>query len=104
MDQAVSGIGAWKANKDSFMNGWFRTGDQGFFDDQGFLQITGRIKEIINKGGEKISPLEVDEAIIEHKSIFQVLTFSIIHGKLGEDIAAAIVLKKDHKLSELMLF
>ncbi len=89
-----------KANKDSFIDGWFRTGDQGFYDKEGFLQLTGRIKEIINKGGEKISPMEIDDAIMKHESVYQAITFSIIHGKLGEDIAVAIVLKKGHKLSE----
>ena len=88
-----------QANKDSFINGWFRTGDQGFYDEEGFLQITGRIKEIINKGGEKISPLEIDDAIMQHESVFQGITFPILHSKLGEEVAAAIVLKNDHQLT-----
>jgi acyl-CoA synthetase (AMP-forming)/AMP-acid ligase II len=88
-----------QANKDSFINGWFRTGDQGFYDEEGFLQITGRIKEIINKGGEKISPLEIDDAIMKHESVFQGITFPIVHSKLGEEVAAAIVLKNDHQLT-----
>ena len=89
-----------QANKDSFINGWFRTGDQGFYDEEGFLQITGRIKEIINKGGEKISPLEIDDAIMKHESVFQGITFPIVHSKLGEEVAAAIVLKNDHQLTK----
>ena len=89
----------FKANKDSFIDGWFRTGDQGFYDEKGFLQITGRIKEIINKGGEKISPLEIDDAIMKHESIFQGITFPIIHNKLGEEVAAAIVLKDNQQLT-----
>jgi acyl-CoA synthetase (AMP-forming)/AMP-acid ligase II len=88
-----------QANKDSFIDGWFRTGDQGFYDEEGFLQITGRIKEIINKGGEKISPLEIDDAIMKHESVFQGITFPIVHSKLGEEVAAAIVLKNDHQLT-----
>ena len=88
-----------KENQNSFVNGWFRTGDQGFYDKEGFLQLTGRIKEIINKGGEKISPLEIDNAIMEHENIFQGISFPILHSKLGEDVAAAIILKKDHKLT-----
>ena len=64
------------------------------------LQLTGRIKEIINKGGEKISPLEIDDAIMKHESVFQGITFPIVHNKLGEEIAAAIVLKNDHQLTE----
>jgi len=90
----------FQANKDSFVDGWFRTGDQGFYDEEGFLQITGRIKEIINKGGEKISPLEIDDAIMKHESVFQGITFPIVHSKLGEEVAAAIVLKNDHQLTE----
>jgi len=92
-----------QANKDSFIDGWFRTGDQGFYDEEGFLQITGRIKEIINKGGEKISPLEIDDAIMKHENVFQGITFPIVHNKLGEEIAAAIVLKNDHHLTEQAL-
>ena len=61
-----------QANKDSFIDGWFLTGDQGFFDEEGFLQLTGRLKEIINKGGEKISPLEIDEAVMDIKAYFNV--------------------------------
>jgi acyl-CoA synthetase (AMP-forming)/AMP-acid ligase II len=89
-----------QANKDSFVDGWFRTGDQGFYDKEGFLQLTGRIKEIINKGGEKISPLEIDDEIMKHESVFQGITFPIVHNKLGEEVAAAIVLKNNHQLSE----
>jgi len=96
-------INNFQANKDSFVDGWFRTGDQGFYDEEGFLQITGRIKEIINKGGEKISPLEIDDAIMKHESVFQGITFPIVHNKLGEEIAAAVVLKDDHQLTEQAL-
>ena len=89
-----------QANEDSFVDGWFRTGDQGFYDEEGFLQLTGRIKEIINKGGEKISPLEIDDAIMKHESVFQGITFPIVHDRLGEEVAAAVVLKNDHQLTE----
>ena len=82
-----------KANKSSFFKGWFRTGDLGYFDKEGYLYITGRIKEIINRGGEKISPKEVDEVFIKHPKVAKVVTFSIKHPKLGEDIALAVVLK-----------
>ena len=92
-----------QANKDSFIDGWFLTGDQGYFDEEGFLQLTGRLKEIINKGGEKISPLEIDEAVMEHQSIFQCITFPIIHEKLGEEIALAIVLKNNQQLTDYEL-
>ena len=81
------------ANETSFTNGWFRTGDQGFFDADGYLKITGRLKEIINRGGEKISPLEVDNVLMEHPDIQQVVTFAVADRMLGEDIGAAVVLR-----------
>ena len=83
-----------KANNENFFDGWFKTGDLGKFDEDGFLFISGRIKEIINKGGEKISPQEVDEALMKHEAVFQAVCFSVKHEKLGEDIAAAVVLKE----------
>ena len=73
---------------------WFRTGDQGRFDEDGYLFITGRLKEIINRGGEKISPREVDEILMDHDAVEQAVTFAVKHSKLGEDVAAAIVLKE----------
>jgi acyl-CoA synthetase (AMP-forming)/AMP-acid ligase II len=80
-----------QANVDSFTNGWFRTGDQGIVDEDGYFRLTGRLKEIINRGGEKISPREVDEVLLDHPAVAQVVTFAVPHDKLGEDIAAAIV-------------
>lgn len=71
---------------------WFRTGDQGAFDAQGYLHLTGRLKEIINRGGEKISPLEVDGVLLDHPDVAQVVTFALPHPKLGEEVAAALVL------------
>ncbi len=83
------------ANNSAFANGWFRTGDQGFIDRDGFLFITGRLKEIINRGGEKISPREVDEAILEHPDVAEVATFAVPHARLGEDMVAAVVLREN---------
>ena len=83
-----------KATAEAFANGWFRTGDQGVMDADGYLSITGRLKEIINRGGEKISPREVDDVIVEHPAVDQVVTFAMPHPKLGEDVAAAVVLKE----------
>lgn len=80
------------ANTASFTNGWFRTGDQGLFDLDGYLKITGRLKEIINRGGEKVSPLEVDNALMEHPDIQQVVTFAVADKMLGEEIGAAVVM------------
>ena len=81
------------ANAENFTNGWFRTGDQGEQDDMGYVMIRGRLKEIINRGGEKISPREVDEVLMDHPAVQQVVTFALPHPKLGEDVAAAVVLK-----------
>ena len=89
-----------KANGEAFANGWFRTGDQGMIDEDGFLTITGRLKEIINRGGEKISPREVDEILMDHPAVLQVVVFAVPHDKLGEEPAAAIVLREGARASE----
>jgi acyl-CoA synthetase (AMP-forming)/AMP-acid ligase II len=81
-----------KANASAFTDGWFRTGDQGEMDADGFVTIRGRLKEIINRGGEKVSPREVDDVLMEHPAVAQVVTFAVPHDKLGEDVAAAVVL------------
>ena len=82
---------------------WFRTGDLGVFDEEGYLCINGRIKEIINRGGEKISPKEVDDVLMEHAAIKQIVTFALPHPKLGEDIAAAVVLQEGAALTDAEL-
>ncbi|ETX16687.1 AMP-dependent synthetase [Roseivivax halodurans JCM 10272] len=79
---------------------WFRTGDQGAFDDEGYLTLTGRLKEIINRGGEKISPLEVDGVLSDHPAIAQCVTFALPHDKLGEEVAAAVVLADGAEATE----
>lgn len=79
---------------------WFRTGDQGVMDEAGYLRITGRLKEIINRGGEKVSPLEVDEVLMDHPAVQQVVTFAMPHDKLGEEVAAAVVLREGEKADE----
>ena len=89
-----------EANKKSFSNGWFRTGDQGYFDQDGYLKISGRLKEIINKGGEKISPLEVDNILMDHPLIEQAVCFGYEDKMLGEEIAAAIIIKEGQNCSE----
>jgi len=90
-----------EANKKSFSNGWFRTGDQGYFDQDGYLKISGRLKEIINKGGEKISPLEVDNILMDHPLIEQAVCFGYEDKMLGEEIAAAIIVKEGQNFSEI---
>ena len=89
-----------KANAEAFVSSWFRTGDQGVIDEDGYVTITGRLKEIINRGGEKISPREVDEVLMDHPSVQQCVTFSMPHDKLGEDVAAAVVLREGAEASE----
>ncbi len=88
------------ANAEAFTNGWFRTGDQGMMNADGYITITGRLKEIINRGGEKISPREVDEVLMDHPAILQVVTFAVPHARLGEDVATAVVLREGASLSE----
>jgi acyl-CoA synthetase (AMP-forming)/AMP-acid ligase II len=83
-----------KANAENFVNGWFRTGDQGTIDAEGYLRLTGRLKELINRGGEKVSPLEVDDCLSEHPAVAQCLAFAVPHPILGEEVAAAIVLRE----------
>ncbi|MCC6473886.1 MAG: AMP-binding protein, partial [Burkholderiales bacterium] len=89
-----------KANAEAFTGGWFRTGDQGVMDAQGYVTITGRLKEIINRGGEKISPREVDEVLMDHPGVAQCVTFAVPHDKLGEDVAAAVVLREGAQADE----
>jgi acyl-CoA synthetase (AMP-forming)/AMP-acid ligase II len=89
-----------QANAVSFTNGWFRTGDQGVLDEDGYLSIKGRLKEIINRGGEKVSPREVDEVLMEHPAIQQAITFAMPHPKLGEEVAAAVVLRPGVQVEE----
>ena len=88
------------ANEEAFAGGWFHTGDQGRFDEDGYLYITGRLKEIINRGGEKISPREVDEVLLDHAAVAQAVTFAMPHDKLGEEVAAAVVLKEGEAAEE----
>ena len=84
----------------AFVNGWLRTGDQGYIDADGHLFVTGRIKEIINRGGEKLSPHEVDGVLLEHWAISEAVTFPVSHPTLGEDVAAAVVLRDEAKVTE----
>lgn len=90
-------MGGYVANPDAnaraFTDGWFRTGDQGYLDEDGYLFLTGRLKELINRGGEKVSPIEVDEVLMAHPGVAQALTFALPHPTLGEDVAAAVVVR-----------
>jgi len=88
------------ANEESFKGGWFKTGDQGFIDADGYLFLTGRIKEIINRGGEKISPQEVDAILMNHPSVDQAVTFAVPNEVLGEEVAAIVVLHPHGAVTE----
>ena len=85
------------ATEAAFTGDWFKTGDRGFFDDDGYLFLVGRTREMINRGGENIAPREVDEVLLEHPAVAEVVTFAVPHTTLGEDIAAAIVLRPHAK-------
>ncbi len=96
-----------KANAEGFHDdpdgaggSWFRTGDQGRLDEDGYLWITGRIKEIINRGGEKIAPREVDEVLMDHDAVAQAVTFAVPHDKLGEEVGCAVVFAEGKSASE----
>lgn len=92
-----------EANAKAFFDGWFRTGDQGYLDGDGYLFLTGRIKEIINRGGEKISPREIDEVLLEHPAVAQAVAFAMPDEKLGEEVAAAVVLRSGAQATDLEL-
>jgi acyl-CoA synthetase (AMP-forming)/AMP-acid ligase II len=89
-----------EANAAAFVHGWLRTGDQGVLDEDGYLRLTGRLKELINRGGEKFSPLEVDVVLMEHPAVQQAVTFAVPHEKLGEEVAAAVVLREGKSATE----
>jgi amino acid adenylation domain-containing protein len=88
------------ANREAFTHGWFRTGDEGCLDADGYLFITGRLKEIINRGGIKVAPQEVDDVFMEHPAVAQAVTFAVPHARWGEDVATAVVLCQDTLATE----
>jgi acyl-CoA synthetase (AMP-forming)/AMP-acid ligase II len=93
-----------EANATSFWHGYFRTGDQGVLDEHGYLTLTGRLKELINRGGEKISPLEVDAALLEHPAVAEAVSFAAPDAKYGEEVQAAVVLKDNATPAEIQAF
>jgi amino acid adenylation domain-containing protein len=87
------------ATRAAFRDGWFRTGDLGYLDADGYLFIVGRIKDVINRGGQKISPLEVEEVLLSHPSVLEAGVFAVPHAKLGENVAAVVVLRPGSETS-----
>jgi oxalate---CoA ligase len=93
-----------EANEESFTGGWFRTGDQGVLDRRGYLSLVGRLKEMINRGGEKIAPREIDDVLLQHPAVAEAVAFGVPHSGWGEEVAAAVVLKGEATEKELIAF
>jgi acyl-CoA synthetase (AMP-forming)/AMP-acid ligase II len=93
-----------EANATSFTDGWFRTGDQGFLDEHGYLTLTGRLKEMINRGGEKISPREIDEVLLAHPAVAEAVSFGTPHPTWGEEVAAAVVTRESVSEQDLLTY
>ncbi|MEO8745157.1 MAG: acyl--CoA ligase [Candidatus Dormiibacterota bacterium] len=92
------------ANATSFTDGWFRTGDQGVLDEDGYLSLIGRLKEMINRGGEKIAPREIDDVLLQHPAVGEAVAFGSPHPAWGEEVVAAVVLKGEATEKELIAF
>jgi acyl-CoA synthetase (AMP-forming)/AMP-acid ligase II len=93
-----------EANATSFTDGWFRTGDQGFLDENGYLTLVGRLKEMINRGGEKISPREIDEVLLTHPLIAEAVAFGVPHPMWGEEVEAVVVLREPVPAADLTAY
>jgi len=93
-----------EANAASFVDGWFRTGDQGYLDADGYLHLVARIKELINRGGEKISPREIDEILLAHPAVAEAVCFGVPHATWGEEVAAAVVVREPVTEADLLAY
>src|SRR5204862_8110230 len=93
-----------EANAKSFTGGWFRTGDQGYLDEDGYLHLVARIKELINRGGEKISPREIDEILLAHPAVAEAVCFGVPHATWGEEVAAAVVVREPVAEEDLLAY
>jgi acyl-CoA synthetase (AMP-forming)/AMP-acid ligase II len=93
-----------EANATSFVDGWFRTGDQGFLDADGYLTLVARIKELINRGGEKVSPRDIDEVLLTHPAVAEAVCFGVPHPTWGEEVAAAVVLRETISEADLLAY
>ncbi|WVZ87740.1 hypothetical protein U9M48_034333 [Paspalum notatum var. saurae] len=88
------------ANEEAFRFGWFHTGDIGVLDEEGYVRLVGRIKELINRGGEKISPIEVDAVLLAHPGVKQAVAFGVPDHKYGEEINCAVIPRREGALAE----
>jgi acyl-CoA synthetase (AMP-forming)/AMP-acid ligase II len=93
-----------EANATAFFGEWFRTGDQGYLDADGYLSLVGRLKELINRGGEKISPREIDELLMTHPAVGEAVCFGVPHKTWGEEVAAAVVVRQPVTEADLLAF
>jgi acyl-CoA synthetase (AMP-forming)/AMP-acid ligase II len=93
-----------EVNATAFFDGWFRTGDQGFLDAEGYLTLSGRLKEMINRGGEKISPREIDEVLLTHPAVGEAVAFGVPHKTWGEEVAAAVVVTENVTEADLLAY
>jgi acyl-CoA synthetase (AMP-forming)/AMP-acid ligase II len=93
-----------EANATSFVDGWFRTGDQGFLDADGYLTLVARLKELINRGGEKVSPRDIDEVLLTHPAVAEAVCFGVPHPTWGEEVAAAVVLREKVSEADLLAY
>jgi len=93
-----------EANAAAFVDGWFRTGDQGCLDADGYLTLVGRIKELINRGGEKFSPREIDETLLAHPAVAEAVAFGVPHATWGEEVAAAVVVREPVSEAALLAY
>ncbi|MGH9142225.1 MAG: AMP-binding enzyme, partial [Vicinamibacterales bacterium] len=89
-----------EANAASFVDGWFRTGDHGVLDANGYLTLIARIEELINRGGEKISPREIEEVLLAHPAVAEAVCFGVPHGTWGEEVEAAVVLREGEVIGQ----
>ncbi len=95
-------LGNPEANASAFTDGWFHTGDQGKLDEEGYLYLTGRLKELILRGGENIAPREIDEVLLTHPAVAEAIAFGVPDEKYGEEVAAAVVLRETATPEELI--
>jgi acyl-CoA synthetase (AMP-forming)/AMP-acid ligase II len=93
-----------EVNAKAFVNGWFRTGDRGYIDENGYLHLTARLKELINRAGEKIAPKTIDEVLLRHPAVAEAVAFGFPHPVWGEEVGAAVVLREPETEAALLKY